>query len=280
MVRKIIVFISILIICFPILCDENEATQEETLQKIKKLSSSNKSSDENWYPDTINKKIHLDKNMHESLTDMIYSIVVGEEAVDITELNTVLKYLKLDSSEDENEPEIEDEEEEEVVVPKSLEKNFNEIKDKDYNYFYNLLNPFVNCPYPALVVESGKSLYKISSIYDQTFDESILTKLQYCASGTDSDNWDLEYTIYRDIKANSYHYKGICEEKGYDLEDFIKEKAITEIRKEAIRGLYLINSKESRKILIQIMKKEEEPRFMEDSFYIKKMIKNLLKNKR
>ncbi len=71
----------------------------------------------------------------------------------------------------------------------------------------------------------------------------------------------------------------ICEEKGYDREEYVKERAINEIRRNTIRCLFLMNDYRADEILIEIMNNEKEPKFKTDPFYIQRTVEILWKRR-
>ncbi len=214
---------------------------------------------------SIETKIQQNQKLPNSLIQTLYHIVIRDKEIDIRELNMVIKFLQYGDN-DAKKTAIE-------ILPRSIEKNFSVINDKDYNYFYNLIKPLVNSQYPALIAESCISLYKISSIFEHTFDDSLLLKLEYYARGTDSENWRLNYN------PNSISLQRVCKEKGYNNEIYAKERAIILIRRNVIRHLFLISRDRTNTILLEIINIENEPKYQEDIFKIKEMIQKLFEHR-
>ena len=210
---------------------------------------------------SIETKIQQNHKLSNSLIQTLYHIVIRDKEIDIRELNMVIKFLQYGDN-DAKKTAVE-------ILPKSIEKNFSVIKDMDYDYFYNLIKPLVNCHYISLNVESCISLYKISSTFEHTFDDSLFSKLEYYALGTNSENWSLEYN------PDSISLKRICEEKGYDPEEYAKKRAITSIRRKVIRCLFLMNNNKANKLLIEIMNNENDPKLPVQSSDINQMIRTL-----
>jgi len=180
---KVTILISLLLVSLVVLVEADEISESERVKNKDSTSSlySHPALDEDsWYSEKINQKIQDNEQLSFNLFDMLYRIVIGDKAIDIRELNMVLKFLEHGDN-DTKKLVLE-------VLPKSVEKNFSVIKDKDYDYFFDLLKPIVNSQYPALIVEICISLYKISSIYEHVYDDSLISKLEYYARRTDSEN--------------------------------------------------------------------------------------------
>ena len=261
---KKMMLIGLLVLVFATILFAGGMTESERLKIIEETKQYVGIPDlekDSWLSHSIEKRIQQNENLTNSMIQSLYHIVIRDKEIDIRELNMVLKFLKY-GDDDAKKTALE-------ILPRSIEKNISVIKDMDYDYFYNVLKPNVNSQYPALIVESCISLYKISSLYELTFDDSLLSKLEYYARGIDSENWKLDYNL------DSKSLERICEERKYDKEKYAKERAINGIRRKVIRSLFLINTNKTNKTLIEIMNNENELKYQEDVFEIKKMIKKL-----
>ena len=226
----------------------------------------------NYYNKDIEKTIKRGRKLTLKQIQQLYYHVVKDNDGDIRELNLLIKFIK-NGNEDAQKIAIE-------ILPKSIKDNFDTIRDRDYKYFYKLLQPTVNSRYDALVVESCVSLYKISVMYKQTFDDSLLSILEYYARGTNSENWNLEHTIrFRDYNPQSPWLKRYCEEKGFNVDEYTKQRAILEIRRIAIEGFFLVDNIKNNEILIEIMNNDKGLHSVEEPFYLKNMIKRFFKRK-
>ena len=220
----------------------------------------------------IEKTIKRGRKLTLKQIQQLYYHVVKDNDGDIRELNLLIKFIK-NGNEDSKKIAIE-------ILPKSIKDNFDMIKDMDYNYFYHLLQPSNNSKYDVLVLESCIALYKISTLFRKAFNDTLFVKIAYYAWGTNYKNWNLLHTItFRDYNPQSSWLRKFSNEQGLTVEEYSKSKAIGEIRRKAIRSLFLIDDANANKIIYDILENEKEDDYLKETSDIKNMIKVLLERK-